>query len=331
MSLRIISEQGELRAAQKQLVRDLSSQLPSLGRQWVTFRPTSAELTLHGLGAGRLYFGTRIIREQTKFWNAFGIFDPKRPKQEITVEINLALDGARTAGFLALDGTGRRFLMHSGGIGGGKAGVSQAAFIAWLNPELVAVEDEDGIIRHGIRIGELETSALAARIESFVLHVRAFKNAVANGLLDDPDFQARSKEWSDYLREFSGRKTGTVNAHLDYVSYHGDIVHALKHWLNSRAEPGDTVTNSRLIDLLVHADGKLKRIFEIKTSLSRQSLYAGIGQLLVHGCEPAVERRLVLPSDGKLPSDIEAALKPAGIGLVRYQINADDKVSIVSG
>lgn len=149
MSLRLVESPKEIRSAQQQLVKCLALQLPSRGKQWVTFRPSSAELEIFGKGNNRLYVGSRTIRDERKFWNAFGIYDSTRQKQEITVEINFSLDGDRTAGFFAQDG-GRCFLLHSGGIGGGKEGVSQASFLAWAKPELVVVEVEAGKVRHGM-------------------------------------------------------------------------------------------------------------------------------------------------------------------------------------
>jgi hypothetical protein len=324
--LSTLTKPSRIRDAQKQLQKDLLEQLPALGRQWVTFRPTSVEMKIYG-NPDRLYFGPRVIRDEGKFWNAFGIFDPKRSKQEITVEINLSAEGGRTAGFVAEDGDGRRFLMHTGGIGGGKKGVSREAFMAWLNPELIAVQDNRQV-EAGILIAQLGSSDLSQRVESFVRSVRGFKDAVKGGLLQRPAFASGVEKWREYRKEFSGRKTGSVEADLDYVSYHGDVVHALREWTERRAN--GVVTNSPLIDLLVHDDkDNLMEVYEVKSSTNRQVLYAGIGQLIVHGSNARVSRTLVLPAAEEIPADVTAGLEGSQIRVLRYKIAKTGLVSII--
>lgn len=328
--LSLVSTTAGIRDAQEQLVNDLENRLPALGRHWVTFRPRGAELDIVGKGSDRLYFGTRMLRDMQKFWNAFGIFDPDRKSQEIAVEINFSLGNRRTAGFFAEDAKGGIFLMHNGGIGGGKKGVGPANFLAWLKPEPIAVETEDGKVKHGILIGKLGARNLADRIESFVQSVRSFKDAVERGELETSEFQRQANRWRQYLKEFSGRKSGVLNVDLDYVSYHGDVVDALKPWVESRVPSGVTITNSPLIDLLAHKAGRLTAIYEVKTSTNRQALYAGIGQLVVHGARPAgVHRHLVVPYGESIASDIETALRQLDIAMIRFRINRDDSVTIV--
>lgn len=325
--LSTVTKPSRIRDAQKQLETNLKAQLPSLGTQWVTFRPTSVEMKIHGRPGG-LYFGSRVIREEGKFWNAFGFFDGSRQKQEITVEINFGTDGTRTAGFIAEDEDGRRYLMHTGGIGGGKVGVTREAFMAWLKPELVAVRGNKQVDA-GILVAELGSDDLSQRIESFVRSVRYFKDAVKEGLLDQSDFTAAVEEWRKYRKEFSGRKTGSVDTDLDYVSYHGDVVEALRVRLERKTAEGVVVTNSPLIDLLVHdAGGKLIEIYEVKTSVSRQVLYTGIGQLIVHtGSEAG--RTLVVPAGDDVQADVMKGLEASGIRVLRFKIKKDGRVSIV--
>ncbi len=327
--LRLIDNNKGVRAAQQQLEEDLGNQLPSQGKRWLTFRPTSTELNVLSHGDGRLYFGSRALPDEQKFWNAFGILEASRPKQEIIVEINFGFAGARTAGFFARDGE-RRFLLHSGRIGGGRKGVSQAAFLAWLKPELVAVEDDSGLATHGIVVAELDSDRLSDRIESFVRTVSSFKKAVADGRLDDPSYQKKADQWRDYLKEFSGRKLGSASYDVDYISYHGDVVDALRRWREERDEERLTVTNSPKIDLLVHKDGRLLEIYEVKTGIARQTLYTAIGQLAVHAAgRDRVARFIVLPEGQDLPEDIDQALRKLSIGKLAFRIEKDDAVSIV--
>lgn len=228
------------------------------------------------------------------------------------------------------DKAGRLYLMHSSRPGGGKKGVSRGKFLLWLKPELVPVLPTVGPTRAGIVIGRLDAPNLPDRIEHFVRQVRSFKDAVDRGDLDNTAFQQTASEWDAYRREFSGRKTGTVNVDLDYVSFHGDVVGALKLWVEDQLKRGARTTNSPLIDLLVHRDGRLTDIYEVKTSGARQVLYTAIGQLVVHSAGDAnVRRHLVLPEDVEVPDDVALALRGGSIIVLRFQIRHGKTVAIV--
>ncbi|WP_315924102.1 hypothetical protein [Mesorhizobium sp. SP-1A] len=304
--------------------------MPRIGRHRVVFRPNFVEIDLYGHGDGRLYFGAREIDEGRKYWNSFGIFDGTRSGQRITVEINIRLDDGRTEGFFAKDEAGRLYLMHTGRPGGGKTGVSRENFLAWLKPELVPVLPTVGPTRAGIVIGRLDAPNLPDRIEHFVRQVRSFKDAVDAGDLDNAAFKRRASEWDEYRKEFSGRKTGAVNVDLDYVSFHGDVVDALKLWVEGRLDKGARATNSPLIDLLVHRGGHLTDIYEVKTSGARQVLYTAIGQLVVHSAgDTKVRRHLVLPEDAEVPNDVALALRAGSITVQRFQIRNGKTVALV--
>lgn len=327
--LRVIEGADEKRRSQK-LLQSALRKMPRLGRQRVVFRPNFVDIDLYGHGAGRLYFGAREIDEGRKYWNSFGLFDETRSGQRITVEINIRLDDGRTEGFFAKDEAGRVYLMHSGRPGGGKKGVSRENFLAWLKPELVPVLPTGGPARAGIVIGRLDAPNLPDRIEHFVRQVRSFKDAVDAGDLDNPTFKKRASEWDEYRKEFSGRKTGTVNVDLDYVSFHGDVVDALKRWVEDQLQRGSRTTNSPLIDLLVHRDGRLTDIYEVKTSGARQVLYTAIGQLVVHSAgDTNVRRYLVLPKDAEVPDDVTLALRAGNITVQRFQIRNGKSVTLV--
>lgn len=320
----------EKRKAQR-LLETALKRLPRLGRQRVVFRPNFVDIDLFGHGDGRLYFGGREIDEGRKYWNSFGIFDGIRSGQRITVEINIRLDDGRTEGFFAKDEAGHLYLMHSGRPGGGKPGVSRKNFLAWLKPELLPVFQSAGPIRAGIVISRIDAPNLPDRIEHFVGQVRSFKDAVHGGDLDDPTFKKRASEWDEYRREFSGRKTGTVSVDLDYVSFHGDVVDALKVWVEDRLDKSARATNSPSIDLLVHRNGRLTDIYEVKTSCARQVLYTAIGQLVVHSAgETKVHRHLVLPKDADVPDDVALALSAGSITVQRFQIRDGKSVMIVA-
>ncbi|ESX54721.1 hypothetical protein X760_27760 [Mesorhizobium sp. LSHC422A00] len=328
--LHVVESHHEKRKTQR-LLEVALQKLPRLGTQRVIFRPSFVDIDLYGHGDGRLYFGAREIDEGRKYWNSFGIFDGSRSGQRITIEINIRLDDGRTEGFFAKDEIGHLYLMHSGRPGGGKQGVSRENFLAWLKPELLPVSNGIGATRAGIVIGRLDAPNLPDRIEHFVAQVRSFKDAVDAGEVDNAAFQQKAAKWADYRKEFSGRKTGAVNVDLDYVSFHGDVVDALKVWVESRLDGRAKTTNSPLIDLLVHRGRRLTDVYEVKTSGARQVLYTAIGQLMVHSAnESQARRHLVLPEDSEVPDDVALALRVGSINVQRFQIIGGKTVKIIA-
>ncbi|MCW1755048.1 hypothetical protein, partial [Rhizobium acaciae] len=84
------------------------------------------------------------------------------------------------------------------------------------------------------------------------------------------------------------------------------------------------------IDLLVHKDGRLLEIYEVKTGIARQTLYTAIGQLAVHAAgRGGVARFIVLPEGQDVPEDIDHALRELSIEKLAFRIAKDDAVSIV--
>lgn len=138
--------------------------------------------------------------------------------------------------------------------------------------------------------------------------------------------------YSEYFPEFFGTKKGERARAFEYVSRHGEIVHALAGWRKRQYAQGgisERIVKNAKIDLGVLSDGKLAEVYEVKTNAARQTLYTAIGQLLVHGIASgaAVRRFLVLPIDAFVPEDVNRALEKFGIGLLRFQMN--DSVAIV--
>jgi hypothetical protein len=108
-----------------------------------------------------------------------GVFDDRPSRaQTITVEANIPTksNSARVAGFFARDPkTGAVYLMHDGGIGGGKPGVGRTQFLAWTRPELFLVERANRKPREAMLIGRVDSPDFPSRLWRLVKAVRAFK------------------------------------------------------------------------------------------------------------------------------------------------------------
>lgn len=91
--------------------------------------------------------------------------------------------------------------------------------------------------------------------------------------------------------------------------------------LDAIPHPGEKILNSPLTDLYVNSGKAMSEIYEVKTSLARQSIYTGIGQLLVHSAGEAgdVRRVLVLP-DGKILHDLALCIRKQKLGLRRFKL-----------
>jgi hypothetical protein len=137
-------------------------------------------------------------------------------------------------------------------------------------------------------------------------------------------------EWENFKSEGSGRRRGRRRSEIDYISYHGDVVQQLFEERDGRRADGERVLNSKLIDLYVRKGQSLTEIYEVKTSIDRQSIYTAIGQLFSHSSETmqGIKRTLILPA-GQLPSDLEKSLASLSIDVRRFAISSGKTPQVV--
>ncbi|MES0020222.1 hypothetical protein [Mesorhizobium sp. M0036] len=326
-----VERSGQKRAAQREMERVIKDSLRSQGIRNIGFPSGNRDETIYANSDDALWcaFGSAEDARVPRRWNVFGVFEGRRHSQMITVEINIPTDSnsASVAGFFARDAaTDAVYLMHDGSVGGGKPGVSRSAFLAWSRRELMEVERSDSAPRDGIVIGRVDARDLPDRIWSFVLEVRAFKDAVAAGELENEPMRRRAAEWEKYRRESAGRRRGRRRAKIDYVSYHGDVVDLLRNECELRKTAQQLVSNSPLIDLFVKTRGAITEIYEVKTSLNRQTLYTALGQLMTHtvGAAAGVKRFLVVPK-GVIPKDLVRCIETLQIELRRFKLVGGSK------
>ncbi len=333
----MVEETADKRRAQRDLERSVTARLKSQGVRNIGFPSGNRDETVYSNGSGSLWcaFGSAEDAKIPRRWNAFGVFDDKRHAQIITVEINIPTltNSGTVAGFFARDpATGIVYLMHDGGIGGGKPGVGQSAFLAWSDHELIEVGRSNGDVREGILIGRVDAGDITSRIWRYVQTVRDFKDAVESGALDTDAVRRRVAEWDAYRKEARGRRRGTRRAEIDYISYHGDVVDLLRDEREGRKTKREEVLNSPLIDLYVRAGGMMTELFEVKTSISRQSLYTAIGQLVTHSADGGanVLKTLVIP-EGDLPDDLVRSIAALNVDVRRFRLSrgAKPKISLL--
>jgi hypothetical protein len=335
MMLLMVEDIEEKRIAQNKLEDSIHRHLNYQGIKNIGFPSGNVDEPLYANASNSLWAAFTDVKDAPipRRWNAFGIFDAKRHAQVITVEINIptTTNSPRVAGFFARDPlTQEIYLMHDGSIGGGRAGVGRSAFLAWSKAELQDVRRANDDDRAGIVIGRIESDDLTGRLWRFVQLVNGFKDAVIRGELEDPEMQQAINEWENYKSEGSGRRQGRRSSEIDYISYHGDVVQQLFEERQSRRVDGERVLNSKLIDLYVRNGQTLTEIYEVKTSLDRQSIYTAIGQLVSHSTDAiqGVKRTLVLPV-GKLPPDLEKSLASLSIQVRHFAISSGPTPQVV--
>lgn len=329
MRLTVIEGKTERASFQRGLEAQVKSALQSQGQRNIGYPGGNQNAELFSNGAGQLWAAFANLPDASipRCWNAFGVYNTESRSQQIAVEINIPIQEAsgQIAGFFARDPeTEHVYLMHDGGIGGGKAGVGKEAFLTWSKITLEEALRSDGRVREGIIIGRVDTPDLPSRIWSFVQQVSDFKTAVRSGEFDTAAALADVDGWNDFKDEPTGRRRGTRSSKIDYVTYHGDVVRALRDKRQATCADDERVLNSRLIDLYVRCGAALTEVYEVKTSVDRQSIYTAIGQLMTHG--PAdggsIKRVLALPP-GQLAADLEHGLDALGITVQRFDVSGE--------
>jgi hypothetical protein len=258
--------------------------------------------------------------EVPRHWNGFGIEERKTGHQIIVVEVNPPLKGKdrRVSGAFGKDeARNKYYLLHRGGIGGARKGIGKEAFRSWYRGAWTTLYDEHGHADEAILIGALGVGTLIDPLRTFVHEVANFKREASEGKLTRE--QRLGRKMLDFIPEWHGKRKGRRRSILYYESYHGAVVNALADKFKSQRITG-SVFNTQLIDLGVEQSGELVEIYEVKSSVDRQSVYSGVGQLIVHSeGDASVRKFLVVPLDQLFPK-LVTKLKKLGIETIGYQI-----------
>lgn len=322
--LKIIENASDVRKAQKLLTSLLQRTWTRKQNRLIVWRPESRELSV---SHNTHFWFASVPPEQhqitPKFWNSFGCYKDKG-NLIISVEINIPLQTSkRISGYFACNpATNDIYLMHDGAIGGGRKGNGRAGFFDWLQPELVQAESSAGEIRLGLIVAPLKDNSTDRGISNFVSKVAQFKlHSKSNSVRRDRNPQL-NHSYSNYFKEFSGKKRGERAKEFEYISRHGDIVDALEKW--AEIDDDEAVVKNVYIDLGIKRGNQLTSLFEVKTNTNRQDLYTAIGQLIVHsGSFNNLQRYLVIPHEGNIPTDISSTLRILRIKLICFLIEGD--------
>jgi hypothetical protein len=233
--------------------------------------------------------------KEDQYWNPFGLGKPN-DHQAVTgrCQINMPKEGLnrRVAGSFAKDESGQIYLLHNGKIGGGKTGISKKTFIKWYSGELLEV-DFDGEIAEYFIVAEFDAPNFYEQIRFFVQQVYDFKELNATQIKTAND--KNEEDWllneESTLRNPFSLPAKTIVRGAD----HAIITNALLKELKAL---GHDARRNKSIDVFIVGKGnKLSHIFEVKSSLSTQTLYTAIGQLMVYGVNHKAKHYLVVDKD----------------------------------
>jgi hypothetical protein len=303
-----IESQREIAEAQRSLVNVLHKELDKRLRRNIGYPGGTRGHEIVHANKSYWVWSMRLHDASYPRWlNWFGQ-NPENGMLEISVEINVPLKGAvkSIAGWFGIDSrTGATHLFHSGRVGGGTRGVSREPFLAWRNKPLESTVGADGATRLGVSVMVVDDSRTIDGLFRYIDEIAAFKKAVREGLLGTAAFKRQFARFKDYYSEASGVRKVKRSAEVEYITRHGDVVDALHSWRTSHDLPvSSRLVKDILIDLGVAIGAELLELYEVKTSADRTSIYAAIGQLLVHGQSDNCRRVVVLPQGEVMASDL---------------------------
>ena len=256
---------------------------------------------------------------ENRFWCCLGVQNPKDVKSlDIAVEINPRLEGTdlRVAGAFARDIHGMVHLCHNGKIGGGRQGVGKSAFFRHYRGELTGMAYATRIIEV-VDLGPITSRKLPGRLGRFAQEIARVKEeivkdkiAARTGSMDARLLPLGLATGSpEFAPEFSGARrpyslTGVIEANAD----HGIVVDVLAE---SVKRLGFVACNDRARDLFTLDEGSkfVAVLFEVKTDVTRQSIYAAVGQLLLNGGFANHAPRMILVVPGRPKPKTCAALR----------------------
>jgi hypothetical protein len=180
----------------------------------------------------------------------------------------------------------------------------------------------DGSGREGILIGAVGDGDTVSRLRAFTEAVARFKELARQGKLLNSTFRKHMKNVDSYTKEFTGEKSGRRSSAFKYVTYHGDVVEALR---KEAIAQGFRAVN-KPEDLSVWRGNQVVNLYEVKTDTDSQTMFTAIGQLLVYararGKKKPVSLTLVIPAAAPpLKRPIKACLHALGITVRHFQLH----------
>lgn len=265
------------------------------------------------------WWGNDLENKGSRYWNPFGLKQPKpNSNQQGRCQINCSLSGVKNgiAGLFAKDANGKMYLLHSGNIGGGQKGVGKNSFSNFYTGEKIEVIADDKLFEFFV-VTRFDSSTFYQNIVSFVKAVYSFKEYVKQGnTAGQPVIDRNPLKEGEYLGiKVYNLPARTVTASNDHAVITTKLIEQLrlKNFNVKRDQFRDAYT--------VINDNHIDKVFEVKSSLSRQSLYTAIGQLMLHSLE--FNSKMFFVVDKDVNKDLVTDLKKIDIKCVFFKWKTD--------
>lgn len=320
--IRLLTDHGQVSAAQGSLRRLLTERATSQGDLELGYQGGKELATVYALSDLELWVGFRKLHN--RYWNAFGQGNPvTTSNRPIVVEINAPFQGVdrRIGGAFGVDESHAVYLLHRGQLRGGRKGVGKSPFLSYYRRwgALESVRDEDRETQ-AIVVAALDDPRALAHIASFVQTVARFKHELKQDKQELTASAVPATKLSDgFTAEFSGEKVIPPRNEIVARVEHGTIVNALAAELAARLEQRDYHVGNDQRDLFLRdGRGQVQLLFEVKPNFDSSSLYAAVGQLVLHASVTHPPMRVaVLPSE--TPDSAVRKLARRSIRVLRYQ------------
>ena len=287
-----ITENKEIESLNKKLHSNLKKFISGKYERKIIYPQGSRSATIYFSKNLGFWWFQAAQNNGNRYFNWFGTESPIDTQNlNITVEINIPFEGRnfRISGIWAKDEKGNYFLMHDGGIGRGKPGIGKLAFQKYFNDEEQYSKD-------------------------FVFAIKQIK-----ALTKSSKTRAKSKitgGLGGFNPEFEGVKTYGLPEKIKANCNHGIIVRELSKLLLSKKFE---ISNNQQIDLCIINNKKNPlAIFEIKTGLSRQSVYTALGQLILNSQSYKPIPKLIFVSPNEISKELIFDLNKINVNVVTY-------------
>ena len=177
--LDLITDASEIRNAQQRLARKLINAASRSVACLVGYQGGNMRIKAYWIERSGIWFAAKSSRDEPvpRYWNGFGVERPTPGgRLNIACEINPPIRGVarQVEGAFGRGSDGRVYLLHRGGIGGGRRGIGQAPFFAYFHGTRVSVRDGDRESELAL-VADLQSPRLARQIEVFVKDVDQIK------------------------------------------------------------------------------------------------------------------------------------------------------------
>lgn len=206
------------------------------------------------------------------------------------IEINFADDaGLRTGGRVLRDDTGRLYIAHKGGLGGGRRVMSREEFegrVHGFEPTEFAIDGKRK--DRAFILAAVDAPDLFRRLWSYAAECARLRQVASGPTLPPPDL-------SKFTPEIEDDVTIPPSPEREMTRLHARVVNALAHRLSGAV---NSQRDGMRPDLYTLDDmGEMDTLFEVKSLPDSQSVFTALGQLVVYGSKQcnSPQRVLVCP------------------------------------